>query len=237
MLKKIISAAALSAVLSLPCIAQKDYAITGFIVDSDGRPIERALITLDVLPFGCKGCLDILTLAAYSDETGFFLHGITVKPGQRLGLYVIAPVPTDYFPLKHFFEGNADLPRELHIKEFTVSNSKVVDLGKVRPILDFRKVECGLRKLNGEPREGFRSVKFGIATLAGIEIAAPIPAPKNFWPNSQTVRLAMPIGKVLLKVESETKLGSSKVSYFRLDKNGVFQPFQLRGKQRNRKLR
>lgn len=88
-----------------------------------------------------------------------------------------------------------------------------------------------------ESRDGFRSVKFGIATLAGIEIAAPIPAPKNFWPNSQTVRLAMPIGKVLLKVESETKLGSSKVSYFRLDKNGVFQPFQLRGKQRNRKLR
>ncbi|MBK7708559.1 MAG: hypothetical protein IPJ30_23065 [Acidobacteria bacterium] len=83
--------------------------------------------------------------------------------------------------------------------------------------------------MNGESRDTFKSAKFGIATLAGIEIAAPIPVPANFWPNSDTVKLAMPIGKVLLKVESETDRGNIKVSYFLLDENGVFQPFRLKG--------
>lgn len=167
--------------------------VTGRVVSASGAPVGNAVVSLLYPP--CPGCIDHIIPSVRTDDHGFFmLEGDNISASEA-SVFVEQEAPKGYW--------NPIYPTEVRLSGFAEyhgmklrGGGRKMEIGDVRPTVEYRSVEIDLRKIFGFDFEVGRRISHALRlsiSRRGRTAMRDIAIPEHSI-NSGIVRMALPTG-------------------------------------------
>jgi hypothetical protein len=124
---------------------QTTLIVSGRVIDSNGQPLNNALVSLLYPP--CKGCIDHIIIGNKTNNDGFFIVDGSYTNLSKLRVFIEEKQPEGFW--------NPFFPNYINLQKLSVfggiklkvPKTEVVNLGEITPTVEYKKISIPLSTL------------------------------------------------------------------------------------------